>query len=126
MKACYTSGKKWKGDYMVATDTTLIELLEKLKQCLYDEHWKDNTLDLITHYRNNLNDYDSVIIQLLDRFNWLIVRNRFIEARRLVEQELDNANGVTVQKCKRFKLNKTYCRICTNYNCSNNENKERN
>lgn len=110
---------------MVTTQNILIEILENFKKCLYDENWKDNTLDLIAQYKENLNSDDSVMIQLLDRFNWYIERNRFIEARRLVIQELDNANGVTVQNCKRLKVNKGYCRVCTNYNCSKNENKER-
>lgn len=115
-----------KGDYMVSTPNVLIEVLESVKKCLYDDNWKDNTLELIKEYKENLNSDDSSIIQILNTFNWYIERNRFIEARRLVDQEINNANGVTVQNCKRFKVNKGYCRVCTNYNCTNNENKVRN
>lgn len=110
---------------MVTTQNRLIDVLENIKKCLYDDNWKDNTLELIKEYKENLICDDSNIIQILDRFNWYIERNRFIEARRLVDQEIDNANGVTVQKCQRFKINEGYCRVCTNYNCGNNENKER-
>lgn len=107
---------------MVKTQINLIDMLENIKESLYRELWKCNTLGLVVEYKEIADD--EVANKLLERFEWLIVRNRFVEARRLVEQEIDNANGVTVEKCKRFKVNKGYCRVCTNYNCSNNENKE--
>ena len=105
---------------MVKTQLSLTEMLESIKESLYSKLWKCNTLKLITEYKEIVDD--EVANNLLERFEWLLIRNRFIEARRLVDQELDNANGVTVEKCKRFKLNKTYCNTCKNYNCSNNSN----
>lgn len=62
------------------------------------------------------------MLEILDKIEWLIVRNRFIEARRIVKQELENLNGITEQKCKRLKINQGYCRICRNRNCNLNEN----
>lgn len=62
------------------------------------------------------------MLEILDKIEWLIVRNRFIEARRIVKQELENLNGITEQKCKRLKINQVYCRICRNRNCNLNKN----
>lgn len=62
---------------------------------------------------------ESIMLNLLERFEWLLVRNRSLEAKRLVKQELENINGVTEQKCKKVKLKSDYCLICNNYNCNN-------
>lgn len=64
------------------------------------------------------------MLEILDKIEWLIVRNRFIEARRIVKQELENLNGITEQKCKRLKINRGYCRICKNINCKLNKKKK--
>ena len=61
-------------------------------------------------------------LNILDKLNWLIVRNRSYEAKRLVKQEIENLKSITEENCKRFKLNKTYCRLCKNLNCNNNQN----
>lgn len=62
------------------------------------------------------------MLNIFDRLDWLIVRNRSFEAKRLIKQELENLKSITEKKCKRFKLNKTYCRVCKNLNCNNNKN----
>lgn len=63
------------------------------------------------------------MLNILDRLEWLVVRNRSYEAKRLVKQEIENIKGITEKNCKRYKLNKTYCLVCSNLNCSNNKNK---
>lgn len=63
------------------------------------------------------------MLNILDRLDCLIVRNRSFEAKRLVQQELNNIRKITEKNCKRLRLNKTYCRVCTNLNCNNNQNK---
>lgn len=61
------------------------------------------------------------MLNILDKLNWLIARNRLYEAKKLVKQEIGNLKSITEKNCKRFKLNKTYCRVCTNLNCNNNQ-----
>ena len=61
------------------------------------------------------------LLNILDRLDWLIVRNRSYEDKKLVKQEIENLKSITEKNCKRFKLNKTYCRVCTNLNCNNNQ-----
>lgn len=62
------------------------------------------------------------MLNILDRLHWLIVRNRSFEAKRLVKQEIENLKGITEKNCKSYKINKTYCRVCMNLNCNNNQN----
>lgn len=62
------------------------------------------------------------MLNILYRLNWLIVRNRSLEAKRLVKQELNNLKEITEKNCKRLKLNKTYYRVCSNLNCNYNQN----
>ena len=107
---------------MLATNNKLIHILEDINKCLYEDDCISRTLERLEYYKGDDSIKDDVTTKILDRLYWLIERNRYVEARRLVDQELDNANGVTVEKCKRFKLNKTYCNTCKNYNCSNNSN----
>lgn len=64
---------------------------------------------------------ENTMLKLLDGFEWLLVRNRSFEAKRLVKQELENIKGITEQKCKKIKLRKDYCVMCKNYNCNNNK-----
>ena len=53
---------------------------------------------------------EKVMLNLLNRVEWLIIRNRFVEARRLVKREIENLQGITEQNCKLHKYNKDYCR----------------
>lgn len=64
------------------------------------------------------------MIQMLDRFIWYTNRNRLIEAKRVVQQELNNLNGITELQCKSRKINKNWCKICKNKNCNLNVNPE--
>lgn len=63
------------------------------------------------------------MLSILNRLEWLVLRNRSYEAKRLVKQEIENVKEITEKNCKRYKLNKTYCLICSNLNCNNNKNK---
>ena len=62
------------------------------------------------------------MLSLLVRIENLVDKNRFVEAIRLTEREIENLKGITEQKCKRYKINKGYCKICTNANCNLNSN----
>ena len=66
------------------------------------------------------------MLNILDRLDWLIVRNRSYEAKRLVKQEIENIKEITEKNCRRYKLKKTYCQVCSNLNCNYNQNKTRN
>ncbi len=63
-----------------------------------------------------MKEADMLII--LEKIIWLIERNRFVEARRLVEREVENLQGIMEQKCKRKKVNAGNCKICENLNCN--------
>lgn len=109
---------------MTATITTM-EVLEHIEELLEDKEWKNKILNYIDECRKTLNE-DTYTLTLLDRFNWLIDRNRTFEAKRLVKQEKENLLGITEQQCKRRKVNEGYCRVCTNRNCNLNQNKKEN
>ncbi len=66
---------------------------------------------------------EQAMLSLLDRFEDLVNKNRFVEARRLAEREIENLQGITEQKCKFHKVNKGYCNTCKNINCNLNNNK---
>ncbi len=66
-----------------------------------------------------MNETDMLII--LERVIWLIDRNRFLEARRLIKQELNNLKGITEQKCKDKNINESNCSVCENLNCNENK-----
>ena len=61
------------------------------------------------------------MLNILDKLNWLIVRNRSVAAKILVKREIENLKGITEKNCKSFKINKTYCKVCKNLNCNNNQ-----
>ena len=65
---------------------------------------------------------EKVMLNVLNKIQWLIIRNRFFEARRLVKQELENLKGITENVCKVHKMNVEGCKSCTNYNCNLNKN----
>ena len=69
---------------------------------------------------------EQTMLRILDKFIWYSNRNRLFEAKRYVQQELDNIKGITEVKCKRSKINKNYCKICKNRNCNLNSNPEYN
>lgn len=107
---------------MIETMTTL-EVLEHIETLLEDTEWKDKILNYIEETKLILNE-DTYTLNLLERFNWLIDRNRTFEAQRLVKQEKGNLLGITEQQCKRRKVNEGYCRVCANRNCKLNQNKK--
>lgn len=64
------------------------------------------------------------MLEILDKIEWLIDRNRSFEAKRLVKQELENLQDITQQKCKLLRYNNEFCRICKNINCKLNKKKK--
>lgn len=107
---------------MTETITTM-NVLENIETLLTDKEWKDKILNYIEETKSAL-DGDTYTLTLLDRFNWLIERNRTFEAKRVVEQEKNNLLGITEHICKLRPVNQGYCRVCKNRNCNLNENKE--
>lgn len=107
---------------MIITITTM-DVLEHIETLLTDKEWKDKILNYIDECRKTLNE-DTYTLALLERFNWLIDRNRTFEAKRVIEQEKNNLLGITEQICKLRPMNNGYCRVCKNRNCNLNENKE--
>lgn len=75
------------------SDKVDIELLESLKKTLYAKHWKEYTMIAVLKYRDNnkIEDGDATDV-FLEKIIWLIARNRFVEARRRVEEELNKEN----------------------------------
>ena len=47
---------------------------------------------------------ETVMLNILDKLEWLIVRNRTFEAKKVLRIELDNLKGITEQKCKLIKV----------------------
>ena len=54
--------------------------------------------------------YKMVII--LYRFEKCCDLNHLFVAKRLVRREIENLKGITEQKCKKKKVNKTNCNYC--------------
>lgn len=102
-----------------------LDVLEHIEELLEDTEWKDKILNYIDKCKKIFNE-DTYTLNILDRFNWLIERNRTFEAKRVVIQEKNNLLGITEQICKLRPINKGYCRVCKNRNCNLNENKENN
>lgn len=75
------------------SDKVDIELLENLKKTLYAKHWKEDTMITVLKYKfDNKVDETSTVGIFLEKIIWLIARNRFVEARRLVEEEMNKEN----------------------------------
>lgn len=74
-------------------DKVDIELLESLKKTLYAKHWKEDTMITVLKYKfDNKVDETSTVGIFLEKIIWLIANNRFVEARRRVEEELNKEN----------------------------------
>ena len=67
---------------------------------------------------------ETKMLIVLERILWLTERNRFLEARRLVEQEINNLKVTTELNCKARKINEGHCRVCKNLNCNKNKKNE--
>lgn len=75
------------------SDKVDIELLESLKKTLYAKHWKEDTMITVLKYKfDNKVDETSTVGIFLEKIIWLIARNRFVEARRLVKEEMNKEN----------------------------------
>lgn len=74
-------------------DKTDVALLESLKKTLYAKHWKEDTMITVLKYKfDNKVDETSTVGIFLEKIIWLIANNRFVEARRRVEGELNKEN----------------------------------
>lgn len=70
-----------------------VALLESLKKTLYAKHWKEDTMITVLKYKfDNKVDETSTVGIFLEKIIWLIARNRFVEARRLVKEEMNKEN----------------------------------
>ena len=74
-------------------DKIYVALLESLKKTLYAKHWKEDTMITVLKYKfDNKVDETSTVGIFLEKIIWLIARNRFVEARRLVKEEMNKEN----------------------------------
>lgn len=62
------------------------------------------------------------MLNILNKIQWLIIRNRFVEARRIVKREIEKLQGITELNCNLHKYNKESCKRCKNLNCNLNIN----
>lgn len=70
-----------------------VALLESLKKTLYAKHWKEDTMITVLKYKfDNKVDETSTVGIFLEKIIWLIARNRFVEARCLVKEEMNKEN----------------------------------
>ena len=75
------------------SDKVDIELLENLEKTIYADHWKEDTMITVLKYKfDNKVDETSTVGIFLEKIIWLIARNRFVEARRLVKEEMNKEN----------------------------------
>lgn len=65
---------------------------------------------------------ETVILNILYKLKWLIIRNRTFEMKRLIKQESNNLKGITEKNCKLLKIRKDYCVVCKNLNCNRKQN----
>lgn len=91
---------------------TELELLEKINQAIRSENWKENTKDVIKPYKRIAS-----IVKMLDL---LIERNRLYEAKKYMQIQIENLNGITEQKCFKRKVRADYCEHCQNEFCNLN------
>ena len=74
-------------------DKVELTLLENLAKTLYADHWKEDTMITVLKYKfDNKVDETSTVGIFLEKIIWLIARNRFVEARRLVKEEMNKEN----------------------------------
>lgn len=66
---------------------------------------------------------ETVMLNILDKLEWLIVRNRTFEAKKVLRIELDNLKGITQKNCSntRYYFYDWTCRYCLNMNCESNK-----
>lgn len=91
----------------------VIELFEKLYESSNRKDWRTCTLEYIKPYERYIN----VLLSLES----CIERNDLYLLKRLIRDELEMMKGIREKNCKRYKINKGYCRICNNVYCSLNE-----
>lgn len=87
-----------------------IELFEKMYESLNTKDCKSSTLEYIKPYERYIN----VLLSLES----CIERNDLYLLKRLIRDELEMMKGIREKNCKRYKINKGYCRICNNVYCS--------
>ena len=74
-------------------DKVELTLLENLAKTLYADHWKEDTMITVLKYKfDNKVDETSTVGIFLEKIIWLIARNRFVEARRLVKEKMNKEN----------------------------------
>lgn len=66
---------------------------------------------------------ETVMLNILDKLEWLIVRNRTFEAKKVLRIELDNLKGITQKNCSnaRYYFYDWAYKYCQNVNCESNK-----
>lgn len=65
-----------------------------------------------------------IMLDILKRIKMFLLDDELVLARKLVELELDNIKGITEERCRNTKYHfyNSYCKYCSNWNCSSNAN----
>lgn len=82
------------------------------------EDWKEEASKVVNPYKK--------MMDIIRKLDIMIEKNRLYEAKRYFFIELENAKGITEQKCKKKKLRKDICEHCKNLNCNLNRNVSKN
>ncbi len=90
-----------------------LAILEEIDAAVRSENWKENTAKAIKPYGR--------IAEVVRTLNLLIDMNRLYEAKKYIEIQIENAKGITEQKCFKRKVRADYCKHCKNDFCNLNE-----
>lgn len=68
---------------------------------------------------------ETKMLKILDTIRILLEKNCLFEAKEYIRIEIENLKGITQKKCRNTKyFFGSYCKYCSNLNCSKNRNKE--
>ena len=64
------------------------------------------------------------LLEILKNIRNLLENNFLYEAKQYIQIEINNIDGTTEKNCKNtyYYFYDTYCKWCSNYNCSSNKN----
>lgn len=105
------------------SDTQIIEILQEIKETIFTNDI-DKCLDKVNEYLKYIKD--KTLIEILKRVKMFLEQKELYETKLYVMLELGNFKDTTPYTCKNtiYKNYDYYCKICTNYNCSQNKNNE--
>ena len=93
-----------------------IEILENIYDSLWAEDWKKSVVEQMHPYAR--------LSDVVRTMNLLIKKNGLYEAKKYMEIQINNAKGLTEQKCFKRKVRADYCKHCVNSFCNLNKTKK--